>query len=147
MVATPERLDRIAFAFAAVIDAKTPYTARHSTNVARYAVRIMGALGADAQTSRDVLRAGLLHDIGKLGVSNRILDKPAKLTDEEFVEVRKHPPGPSKFFATYRRSNILPMPPRSITSGWTVVDIHGASPASRWGPWRACWPSPTCTKR
>lgn len=91
MVATPERLDRIAFAFAAVIDAKTPYTARHSTNVARYAVRIMGALGADAQTSRDVLRAGLLHDIGKLGVSNRILDKPAKLTDEEFVEVRKHP--------------------------------------------------------
>ena len=91
MVATDERLDRIAFAFAAVIDAKTPFTARHSTNVARYAVGIVGALGANTIDSRDMLRAGLLHDIGKLGVSNRILDKPSKLTDDEFAEIRKHP--------------------------------------------------------
>lgn len=80
MVATDERLDRIAFAFAAVIDAKTPFTARHSSNMARYAVGISGAMGGDSIVSRDMLRAGLLHDIGKLGVSNRILDKPAKLT-------------------------------------------------------------------
>jgi HD-GYP domain-containing protein (c-di-GMP phosphodiesterase class II) len=91
MVATDERLDRIAFAFAAVIDAKTPFTARHSSNVARFAVGIAGAMGVDAIVNRDILRAGLLHDIGKLGVSNRILDKPAKLTEEEFVEIRKHP--------------------------------------------------------
>lgn len=91
MVATDERLDRIAFAFAAVIDAKTPFTARHSSNVARYAVGISGAMGGDSFVSRDMLRAGLLHDIGKLGVSNRILDKPAKLTDQEFAEIRKHP--------------------------------------------------------
>ncbi|WP_145979085.1 HD-GYP domain-containing protein [Gemmatimonas phototrophica] len=91
LVATDERLDRIAFAFAAVIDAKTPFTARHSTNVARYAVGIAGALGVDGAGSRDMLRAGLLHDIGKLGVSNRILDKPDKLTDDEFAEIRKHP--------------------------------------------------------
>ncbi len=89
--ATDERLDGIAYAFAAVIDAKTPYTARHSTNVARYAVGIAMSMGADADMCRDTLRAGLLHDIGKLGVSNRILDKPAKLTDEEFGEIRKHP--------------------------------------------------------
>ena len=91
LVATDERLDRIAFAFAAVIDAKTPFTAKHSSNVARYAVGIASAMGADAAVHRDMLRAGLLHDIGKLGVSNRILDKPAKLTDEEFAEVRRHP--------------------------------------------------------
>ena len=91
MVATDERLDRIAFAFAAVIDAKTPFTARHSSNVARYAVGIARAVGADRVLTRDTLRAGLLHDIGKLGVSNRILDKPAKLTDGEFAEIRKHP--------------------------------------------------------
>jgi len=90
MVATPERLDRIAFAFAAVIDAKTPYTARHSTNVARYAVRIMGALGADAQTSRDVLRAGLLHDIGKLAVPSELLNKPSSLSPIEFALVETH---------------------------------------------------------
>jgi HD-GYP domain-containing protein (c-di-GMP phosphodiesterase class II) len=91
MIATAERLDRIAFAFAAVIDAKTPFTARHSTNVARYAVGIVTAMGGDADETRMVLRAGLLHDIGKLGVSNRILDKPDKLTDGEFAEIRKHP--------------------------------------------------------
>lgn len=91
LVATDERLDRIAHAFAAVIDAKTPFTARHSTNVARYSVAIVSEMGEDADTARMLLRAGLLHDIGKLGVSNRILDKPAKLTDEEFAEIRKHP--------------------------------------------------------
>ena len=64
-VATDERLDRIAFAFAAVIDAKTPFTARHSSNVARYAVGIASAMGVDAIVNRDMLRAGLLHDIGK----------------------------------------------------------------------------------
>jgi putative nucleotidyltransferase with HDIG domain len=63
---TEEWLDRIAYAFAAVIDAKTPYTARHSTNVARYAVAILRSLGGDADECRDALRAGLLHDVGKL---------------------------------------------------------------------------------
>lgn len=91
MLATDERLDAISYAFAAVIDAKTPFTYRHSTNVARYAVGIATSMGADAELARDILRAGLLHDIGKLGVSNRILDKPGKLTDEERDEVKKHP--------------------------------------------------------
>jgi putative nucleotidyltransferase with HDIG domain len=91
IVATDERLDAISYAFAAVIDAKTPFTYRHSTNVARYAVGIATSMGANADVARDVLRAGLLHDIGKLGVSNRILDKPGRLTDEERDEVKKHP--------------------------------------------------------
>jgi HD-GYP domain-containing protein (c-di-GMP phosphodiesterase class II) len=91
MVATDERIDKIAYAFASVIDAKTPFTYRHSTNVAGYAVAISQALGNGAVASRDILRAGLLHDIGKLGVSNRILDKPAKLDDEERAIVMRHP--------------------------------------------------------
>lgn len=91
MLATDDRLDATAYAFAAVIDAKTPFTYRHSTNVAKYAVGIATSLGADATLLRDVLRAGLLHDIGKLGVSNRILDKPGRLTEGERSEVMKHP--------------------------------------------------------
>lgn len=91
IAANDERLDAIAYAFAAVIDAKTPFTYRHSTNVARYAVGIATAVGADAMLVRDILRAGLLHDIGKLGISNRILDKPGRLTDEERDEIKKHP--------------------------------------------------------
>ncbi len=48
-------------------------------------------LGADAGTLRDLRRAALLHDVGKLAVSNRILDKPAVLTEAEFALVREHP--------------------------------------------------------
>jgi len=91
MVATDERLDNIAYAFASVIDAKTPFTYRHSTNVAGYGAAISRALGYGPVLSRDILRAGLLHDLGKLGISNRILDKPAPLTATERNEMKKHP--------------------------------------------------------
>jgi putative nucleotidyltransferase with HDIG domain len=84
-------LDRIAFAFAGIVDAKTPYTARHSEGVAEIAVRLAAALGFDAAEQRELRRAGLLHDIGKLGVSNRILDKPGKLDADEWDAVRRHP--------------------------------------------------------
>jgi putative nucleotidyltransferase with HDIG domain len=86
-----ERLDRVAEAFATVIDAKSPYTGAHSVGVARIAVELADSLELDAPARGDLYRAGLLHDIGKLGVSNRILDKPGKLDDEEWQEVRRHP--------------------------------------------------------
>ncbi len=85
------RLDSIAEAFATVIDAKSPFTARHSAGVAALAVGIAAELGHDARVLRDLRRAGLLHDIGKLGVSNRILDKPDRLDPEEWAAVRRHP--------------------------------------------------------
>lgn len=84
-------LDRVAEAFAKVIDAKSPYTARHSLGVAAYAEAIGREAGFDAERVRGLRRAALLHDVGKLGVSNRILDKPDRLTDAEFAEVRLHP--------------------------------------------------------
>lgn len=90
-VANPDRLDRIAEGFASVVDAKSPWTYKHSTGVAKIAVGIAGVLGFDADECRDIRRAGLLHDIGKLGVSNLILDKPGKPTEAEFAEIRKHP--------------------------------------------------------
>jgi putative nucleotidyltransferase with HDIG domain len=85
------RLDRIAEAFARVIDAKSPYTAQHSAEVARWSVAIAGELDMDAAGVRDLRRAALLHDIGKLAVSNRILDKPGRLTPDEMAVVREHP--------------------------------------------------------
>lgn len=91
LVGDDARLDRIAEAFARVIDAKSPFTARHSERVAEIADGIAGVLGFDARERRVLRRAGLLHDIGKLAVSNRILDKPGKLTDEEFEAVQTHP--------------------------------------------------------
>ncbi|MGD9572999.1 MAG: HD-GYP domain-containing protein [Thermoleophilia bacterium] len=89
--ADDEGLDRVAEAFAGVIDTKSPYTARHSVGVATYAVATGGVLGFVPARLRTLRRAGLLHDIGKLGVSNLILDKAGRLTDEEFAEVRRHP--------------------------------------------------------
>ena len=86
-----ERLDRIAEAFALIIDAKSPYTGRHSEGVARIAVSIADVLGYGPRALRDLRRAALLHDIGKLGVSNLILDKPGKLDDDEWAQMRRHP--------------------------------------------------------
>jgi HD-GYP domain-containing protein (c-di-GMP phosphodiesterase class II) len=89
--ADDERLDRIAEAFARVIDAKSPFTARHSERVAEIAVGVAAGLGMRGPELRDLRRAGLLHDVGKLAISNLILDKPGKLTAAEFDKVREHP--------------------------------------------------------
>jgi putative nucleotidyltransferase with HDIG domain len=85
------RLDVIAEAFARVIDAKSPFTARHSERVAEIADGMAEVLEFDADERRVLRRAGLLHDIGKLAVSNRVLDKPGKLTDDEFTAIKTHP--------------------------------------------------------
>jgi putative nucleotidyltransferase with HDIG domain len=85
------RLERIAEAFARVIDAKSPFTARHSERVAEIADAIASVLELDAERRRVLRRAALLHDIGKLAISNRILDKPGRLSDEEFRVIQSHP--------------------------------------------------------
>ncbi len=91
LVADEDRLDDIARAFARVIDAKSPFTYLHSERVAELAVTIGRRLHFDEVELRDLRRAGLLHDIGKLGVSTLILDKPDRLTERERAEIRVHP--------------------------------------------------------
>jgi HD-GYP domain-containing protein (c-di-GMP phosphodiesterase class II) len=91
LLADDERLDVIAHAFARVIDAKSPYTFLHSERVAELAVMIGRRLHFSDIELRDLRRAGLLHDIGKLGVSTLILDKPDRLTERERAEIRVHP--------------------------------------------------------
>lgn len=84
-------LDDIAVAFAQVVDAKSPFTGGHSDRVALFSDLVAEELGFDADRRRTLKRAALLHDIGKLGVSNQVLDKPAKLDDDEFAEIKQHP--------------------------------------------------------
>ncbi len=89
--ADPATLDRIAHGFAQVIDAKSPWTFRHSEGVSEIAAGVAAVMGLGPTENRRIRRAGLLHDMGKLGISNLILDKPGKLTSEEMTEMRKHP--------------------------------------------------------
>jgi HD-GYP domain-containing protein (c-di-GMP phosphodiesterase class II) len=91
LLADDARLDLIADAFAGVVDAKSPWTYRHSDRTCVIAMSVAETLGGDEPLLRDLRRAALLHDIGKLAVSNRILDKPAALTPAEFDRVREHP--------------------------------------------------------
>ena len=90
-VAESDRLDRVAEAFAGIVDAKSPYTGRHSEGVARIATSIGEGVGLVAADLLDLRRAALLHDLGKLAISNRILDKPGRLTEGEWAAMRRHP--------------------------------------------------------
>lgn len=83
-------LDDIAAAFGQIVDAKSPFTSGHSTRVALYTDLIAETLGVSEERRRWLRRGALLHDLGKLGVSNAILDKPGKLDDSEWGTMRNH---------------------------------------------------------
>jgi HD-GYP domain-containing protein (c-di-GMP phosphodiesterase class II) len=83
-------LDAIATAFGKVIDAKSPFTAGHSERVADYAERLGERLGVLPTRLRRLRRAATLHDLGKLGVSSAILEKPGKLDEAEWAAMRAH---------------------------------------------------------
>ncbi|MGB5723056.1 MAG: HD-GYP domain-containing protein [Parasphingorhabdus sp.] len=83
-------LDDISFAFGRVIDAKSPYTAGHSERVGMIADKIAEHLGMDDDRRRVLRRAAILHDVGKLGVSSAILEKPGKLDPGEWQIMQSH---------------------------------------------------------
>ncbi|QDF99757.1 metal-dependent phosphohydrolase [Azoarcus sp. DD4] len=83
-------LDDIATAFGQVVDSKSPYTSGHSARVALYTDLMAETMGMDGERRRWLRRGALLHDIGKLGVSNSILDKPGKLDEDEWAAVKAH---------------------------------------------------------
>ena len=91
MQAGEDAIDKICAAFAEIIDAKSPFTYRHSNGVADAATEIACFLGLSARETKLLRRAALLHDIGKLSVSNAILEKPGKLDSDEWKVVRDHP--------------------------------------------------------
>jgi putative nucleotidyltransferase with HDIG domain len=90
MAVDDDYLDAIAAAFGQVIDAKSPYTSGHSERVGQIADKIARTVGMPERRRRWLRRAALLHDVGKLGVPNTILDKPAALDEQEWVEMRMH---------------------------------------------------------
>jgi HD-GYP domain-containing protein (c-di-GMP phosphodiesterase class II) len=89
-VVDDDYLDDIAAAFAQVVDSKSPYTSGHSERVTVFADLIAEQMGFSTEQRRWLKRVALLHDIGKLGVSNSILDKPGKLDPDEWKAMQKH---------------------------------------------------------
>lgn len=77
--------------FATAVEAKDKYTLGHSENVMKYTVVIARHLNLPESEIEQIMYAGLLHDVGKIGVDESILNKPGRLTPEEFDEIKKHP--------------------------------------------------------
>lgn len=78
-------------AIARAIEAKDPYTQGHSKRVAKYSARIAEKMDVGSDDVIDIELAGLLHDVGKIGISDSILGKPSKLSIEEYEEIKEHP--------------------------------------------------------
>lgn len=89
------RLERLFLAsvtsLADALEVKDPYTRGHSLRVARYAAAIGRAMGADAETLRQLELGGHLHDLGKIGVREAVLNKAGPLTDDEYAHIMTHP--------------------------------------------------------
>ena len=146
-ISDDEDLDRIASAFADIVDAKSPLTASHSQRVAGYAGSLADKLGLSAAEATDVRRAGLLHDLGKLGVPNAILDKPAALTAAEYERDQAPPRADAADPGTVVQLEAVAemaachherLDGRATSAGWRRR-------RSRWGPGSSR--SPTSTRR
>lgn len=95
VIAQHEKLEKISMqimkALSGAIDAKDTYTKGHSIRVAEYSREIARRIGLSEKAQDDIYMIGLLHDVGKIGVPDAIINKPAKLTDEEYAVIKQHP--------------------------------------------------------
>lgn len=105
---------------AEAIDAKDTYTNGHSGRVATYSKEIAKRMGYDEKMQDEVYMMGLLHDVGKIGVPDWIINKTERLTDEEFAEIKKHPVVGNRIL-----SNIKEMPQLSHGARWHHERIDG----------------------
>ena len=85
-----EEFKKVAYIFSKIIDSKSKFTAKHSYGISELAYKVSKYLKFDDEKCLKMKIAGLLHDIGKLAIPNRILDKPGSLTSEEFSIIKSH---------------------------------------------------------
>ncbi len=86
-----DRSETIIFTLAEMLEAKDVYTRGHSERVAKYAVMLAQHIGLNSQDQEWIRRGALLHDVGKIGIRESILNKPEKLSQEELAHIRSHP--------------------------------------------------------
>ena len=127
LLANEETIESICQAFAEVVDAKSPFTYGHSNGVADAAIGISRQLGLPQEDITFMRRAALLHDVGKLGVSNSILEKPSSLTNEEWEVIKLHP---YYSFEVLRR--IPGFEDMSVTAGAHHEKLNGSGYFRQW---------------
>ena len=118
--------EQTAEALANAIDAKDKYTHGHSARVAMYSSRIAREAGKDEDTCEKVYFSALLHDVGKIGVPDAIINKDGRLTDEEFAWIKEHP-----VFGNQILSSIQQSPYLSIGAHYHHEHYDGRG--TRWG--------------
>ena len=99
--------EETAEALVSAIDAKDRYTHGHSSRVARYSERIARLAGMNDQECDDVYFAALLHDVGKIGIPDSIINKDGRLTDDEYALVKRHPEIGSNILANIKHASDL----------------------------------------
>ncbi|MCR5748066.1 MAG: HD-GYP domain-containing protein, partial [Lachnospiraceae bacterium] len=82
---------QVVSSLASAIDAKDTYTNGHSSRVAEYSKEIARRAGYEEKQQEDIYMMGLLHDVGKIGVPDAVINKPGRLNDEEYEIIKKHP--------------------------------------------------------
>lgn len=108
-VENQQMLIHIVQTLAGTIDAKDTYTKGHSGRVADYSREIARRYGYDEYALNDIYMMGLLHDIGKIGIPDAIINKPGKLTDEEYELIKKHPVMGAKILENIKEKSELAM--------------------------------------
>ena len=99
--------EQTAEALATAIDAKDPYTHGHSARVAMYSTQIAREAGLSEEECEQVYFAALLHDVGKIGVPSAVINKPGRLTDEEFALIKQHPVTGNQILSSIQQSPYL----------------------------------------
>lgn len=100
-------------ALASAIDAKDKYTKGHSSRVAEYSRKIAESVGKSSQECDEIYYAALLHDVGKIGISRSILQKPGKLSNEEYQVIKEHPDIGAQILSSISESPYLSIGARS----------------------------------
>lgn len=104
--------EELVLALAKSLDSRDNYTANHSENVAKYALRIAQEMKLSRKQCEAIVVGGLLHDIGKIGVPEAILTKSSRLTNDEFDEIKRHPVigyETLKHISSFRKNGVLDM--------------------------------------
>ena len=135
------------YALARAVDLKDGYTHQHSARVAQYAAVLARELGMSEEEIEQIRTAGILHDVGKVGVADAVLLKPARLTEDEFLEMQRHSDArprhrPGRGHAGDRRVGALPARALGRPAA-TRTSSRATTSRSR----AACSASPTRSRR